>query len=41
MERSKVVSDPERLNSIIGNYRWTPIEAALMKTIEARQGSNP
>jgi nucleoside-diphosphate-sugar epimerase len=41
VERSKVVSNPERLNSIIGNYRWTPIETALMKTIEARQGSNP
>ena len=41
MERSKVVSNPEKLNSIIGNYRWTPIETALMKTIEARQGSNP
>ena len=41
MERSKVVSNPEKLNSIIGNYRWTSIETALIKTIEARQGSNP
>jgi nucleoside-diphosphate-sugar epimerase len=41
LQRSEVVSNPEKLNSIIGNYRWTPVELALIRTIEARQASNP
>jgi nucleoside-diphosphate-sugar epimerase len=36
-EKSYIVSDPEKLSSLIGNYTWTPLETALKKTIEARK----
>jgi nucleoside-diphosphate-sugar epimerase len=34
---SYVVADTEKLNSILGGYPWTPIETALIRTIEARR----
>jgi nucleoside-diphosphate-sugar epimerase len=36
-EKSYIVSDPKKLISLIGNYKWTPLETALKKTIEARK----
>lgn len=33
---TKVVSNPEKLESLIGTFAWTPIELALIKTIKAR-----
>ena len=36
LPKSYVVSDPQKLRSIIGNYSWMPLESALVKTIEAR-----
>ena len=37
-QKSYVVSNPEKLQSIIGNYSWKPIKSALLETIEARKG---
>ena len=37
-QKSHVVSNPEKLQSIIGNYSWRPIKSALLETIEARKG---
>jgi nucleoside-diphosphate-sugar epimerase len=36
--KSYVVSNSEKLQSIIGNYPWMPIKSALLKSIEARKG---
>ena len=36
IEKDKVVSDTLKLNSIIGEYRWTPIEEAILRSINAR-----
>ena len=33
---TKIVSNPDKLESLIGTLTWTPIELALIKTIEAR-----
>jgi nucleoside-diphosphate-sugar epimerase len=38
IQKSYVVSNPEKLQSIIGNYSWKPIKSALLETIEARKG---
>lgn len=35
-EKSIVVSNPEKLISIIGNYPWKPFETALLESIKAR-----
>lgn len=37
-QKSYVVSNPEKLQSIIGNYSWMPIKSALFESIEARKG---
>jgi len=37
-QKSYVVSNSEKLQSIIGNYTWMPIKSALLKSIEARKG---
>lgn len=36
-KRSFVVSDPKKLHSIIGNFRWSPLEEALASSIAARK----
>ena len=36
--KSYVVSNSEKLQSIIGNYPWMPIKSAILKSIEARKG---
>jgi nucleoside-diphosphate-sugar epimerase len=36
-QKSYIVSNPEKLQSIIGNYTWKPIKSALFETIEARK----
>lgn len=36
IQKSTVISDPEKLRTIIGNFNWTPLESALLKTIKAR-----
>jgi nucleoside-diphosphate-sugar epimerase len=36
VEKDKVVSDTLKLNSIIGRYSWTPIEEAILRSINAR-----
>jgi hypothetical protein len=35
--KSFVVSNPDKLHSLIGKYRWTSLEMALLETIEARK----
>ena len=35
--RTSVVSNPKKLNSMIGDFRWSPIETALIASIEARK----
>ena len=37
-QKSYVVSNSEKLQSIIGNYSWMPIKSALFESIEARKG---
>jgi len=37
-QESYVVSNPKKLQSIIGNYSWVPIKSSLVETIEARKG---
>jgi nucleoside-diphosphate-sugar epimerase len=36
-EKSIVISDPKKLNSMIGNFAWLSLRAALIRTIEARK----
>ena len=36
VRKSSVVSDPAKLRSILANFEWTAMEAALIKTIKAR-----
>jgi nucleoside-diphosphate-sugar epimerase len=36
VRKSSVVSDSAKLSSILANFEWTAIEAALIKTIKAR-----
>ena len=36
IQKSTVISDPEKLRTILGNFNWTPLESALLKTIKAR-----
>jgi nucleoside-diphosphate-sugar epimerase len=38
IQKSYVVSNPEKLQSLIGSYSWKPIKSALLETIEARKG---
>lgn len=38
-EESYVVSNPQKLLSMIGSFSWTPLESALAQTIEARKRS--
>ena len=38
-QESYVVSNPQRLLSMIGSFSWTPLESALAQTIEARKRS--
>lgn len=36
IQKSTVISDPEKLRTILGNFNWTPLESALLKSIKAR-----
>ena len=36
-QASYVVSNPKRLNSVIGDFSWTSIDSALMRTIAVRK----
>jgi nucleoside-diphosphate-sugar epimerase len=36
-EKSIVISDPKKLNSMIGNFAWLSLETALIRTREARK----
>lgn len=36
-KRSFVVSEPKKLNAILGNFNWSSLETALISSIEARK----
>lgn len=36
IQKSTVISDPKKLRTMLGNFNWTPLESALLKTIKAR-----
>lgn len=36
IQKSSVISNPEKLQTILENFKWTPLESALIKTIKAR-----
>lgn len=38
-ERSYVVSEPSKLNAIIGKFDWSPLDIALISSIKARKPS--
>ncbi len=39
IQKSSIVSDPEKLLTILGGFNWTPLESALFETIKARTTS--
>jgi nucleoside-diphosphate-sugar epimerase len=36
IQKSSVISNPEKLLTMLGDFRWTPLESALIETIKAR-----
>ncbi len=36
IQKSSVISNPEKLLTMLGNFNWTPLESALIETIKAR-----
>lgn len=36
IQKSSVISNPEKLQTILENFKWTPLESALIETIKAR-----
>lgn len=36
IQKSSVISNPEKLLTMLGNFKWTPLESALIETIKAR-----
>jgi nucleoside-diphosphate-sugar epimerase len=39
IHKSSIVSDPEKLQTILGGFNWTPLESALFETIKVRTTS--
>jgi UDP-glucuronate decarboxylase len=36
IQKSSVISNPEKLLTMLGDFNWTPLESALIETIKAR-----
>jgi len=36
IQKSSVISNPEKLLTMLENFKWTPLESALIETIKAR-----
>jgi hypothetical protein len=36
IQKSSVISNPEKLLTMLENFDWTPLDSALIETIKAR-----